>query len=672
MKKIYFLLLICFFVSGYSQESPTQAEVDNMMKKAQSIIDKNTDKDDDQYLTGFEDVDEEELLLKLPPKKTALLLAISKKALSKAELTAYITKLKIQLLQKSDAGKVKSANAAINTIGNQPDKLHIEAISTWYNGLQQEAAILLLEAAQKNPDDAILLNNLAAFLNMGGTPQIAIPILKNLLLSYPNNAMVLNNLGQSYANLGEADTALYYIGRCLKIAPMHASANHTAGVIEATKGNSTKAETHLTNAVKASPNPQSIAALKQLKPEKPISNFLKPRFKMPGDFNPLKYEFPKQIENLSETKIVQKMHEEFWNYLNELIMQYSALMEQEGENGEKILKQKIAAAQKNAFSSEASSFGIIRPFTATANIAIVHLIPDLAGQQIDVDRNKQIKEKEIAELKEKHKIDIESLNEEYQIQYDKLPYCGEGRCGGEELQKAFCKKKTDVTNSRLKELAALRRDIQTKLRMAALNKFELMGYWGYLAGANEAFAKQGYYSAIHEYLKDVQKAAVTQDLGYVCDMLPDVNAPEKIVKEEAVKSFCPYNITVGFVVGKIKLDCDKFSITGGEGIRFKYEKEFLSGSSSLSMGVGLGFDAGIGTSVSAGVSIEATEAIYIGFDKDNNITDAGLEVTARASIESISKGETLKVTERVELKGGYKMGVNSGLTFTGNAFKMLK
>ena len=748
-----YFLFILFVLNTISAKAQTEEEIQKMMKKAQSTIDKNKDKDHDQYLTGFEDVDEEELLLKLPPKKTALLAAIPKKILSKTELAAYITNLKTQLLQKMDANKVQAAKAAINTLGSQPDKLHMEAISTWYNGLQQEAGLLLLEAAQKKPGDGLLLNNLAAFLNLDGAPHKAIPILKNLLLTYPENAMVLNNLGQSYANLGEADTAMYYIERCLKVAPMHASANHTAGVIEANKGNSTnadthsflnlggapykalpilksllliypenamvmnnlgqsyanrgeadtamyyigrglkvahmhasanhtaalieankgnssKAETHFINAVKASPNPQSIAALKKLNPDKPISNFLKPKFKMPGDFNPLKYEFPKQLEDASREKIIQKQHEEFWNYLNELISLYSGMMDEEGEKGEKILRQKIAAVQKDPFTQSASSRALVRPFTRTATLAIINIQAELGAQDMDVYTYKQQLEKQIAERKEKYKKEMEVLDVEYRERYDKLPMCDEAHCGVDKLDNEFCEKRTRTTNIALKEMAVLRRDIQEKERIAALNKFELMGYWGYFAGANEAFARQGYYSAILEYLKAIQKAAVTQGLDYPCDPLPDVVAPEEKSKEEVAKVFCPFNITVAAGVVKLRLDCDKFSIQGGEGIRFKYEKEFSSGASSISIGVGLGFDVGIGTSVSTGFSAEATEAVYIGFDKENNITDAGLEVTARGSLES--KVETIKMTERLELKAGYKIGVNSGINFTGNAFKILK
>ncbi len=64
--------------------------------------------------------------------------------------------------------------------------------------------------------------------------------------------------------------------------------------------------------------------------------------------------------------------------------------------------------------------------------------------------------------------------------------------------------------------------------------------------------------------------------------------------------------------------------------------------------------------------------MYISFDKDNNVSDAGLEFTARVSEQVQVKGENTKVSERPsELKAGYKIGINSGINFTGNVFKML-
>lgn len=670
---ILFLLFLLFQTISIPVNAQTDAEAEKLMKKAQSIIDNNKSNDDDIYTTGFEDVDEEELLLKIPPKKARVLSAIPKKTLSKSELAAYILDLKNQLLKKIDPSRVQASKSALQTLGSQVDKIQIEAISTWYNGLQQEAMLLLLEATIKDPDDPLLLNNLAAFLNMGGAPQKAIPILQNLLLSFPENPLVLNNIAQSFANLGDADSAMKYINRCLKANPMHASANHTAGVIEAVKGNTDKAETHFTNALKSSQNSQTISSLKKLNPNSKLSNFLKPKFRMPGDFNPFKYQLPAQLEDVSQTKIVQKEHEDFINYLNELIMQYSALMDEEGESGEKILMQKIADVQKDPFSMSDREASLIRPFTKTANLAILHIIPDLASQQQDANNHKKLLEKQIEEIKEKHKKLMEALAADHNAQYEKLPFCGEGRCGGEKLRNEFCEKETKATNTALKEMAAIRRDIQEKLLIAAVNEFELMGYWGYLAGANEGFAKQAYYKAIHGFLGKVQNAAVTQDLPVPCIVLPEVEENKK-EQEKTANAFCPFNFTVGFIVGKIKLDCKKFTISGGEAIRFKYEKEFNSGASTISMGIGWGFDPpAIVPGLNAGVSGELTEAIYITFDKDNNISDGGFEFTARLSEEVKGAADNIKITDRVDIvKAGYKIGVISGLNFTGNSLMVLK
>src|SRR3954469_24354937 len=97
------LLLMGLMAAGYSfaQKQLSQTEIDKMVKDAQKQADammkdpqmKKMMKDYNQtYSTGFEDADEQDLLLKLPPKKTTILAALSKKPFSKTELAAYIGK----------------------------------------------------------------------------------------------------------------------------------------------------------------------------------------------------------------------------------------------------------------------------------------------------------------------------------------------------------------------------------------------------------------------------------------------------------------------------------------------------------------------------------------------------------------------------------------------------
>lgn len=79
----------------------------------------------------------------------------------------------------------------------------------------------------------------------------------------------------------------------------------------------------------------------------------------------------------------------------------------------------------------------------------------------------------------------------------------------------------------------------------------------------------------------------------------------------------------------------------------------------------------------AGGSIGVDESLFITFDKDNSITDLGLEFNAGASVEAGFKGggETIELNKGFiegSINAGYKIGVNSGINFSGNAIEMLK
>ncbi len=86
----------------------------------------------------------------------------------------------------------------------------------------------------------------------------------------------------------------------------------------------------------------------------------------------------------------------------------------------------------------------------------------------------------------------------------------------------------------------------------------------------------------------------------------------------------PIDLSIPFVVSKIELNCEKFMFSGGEGVAFKYEKDFGSKQSTISIGAGLQFEAGKAFGIFSGeVSASAEQSFYIVFNGDNNISDAG-------------------------------------------------
>lgn len=138
----------------------------------------------------------------------------------------------------------------------------------------------------------------------------------------------------------------------------------------------------------------------------------------------------------------------------------------------------------------------------------------------------------------------------------------------------------------------------------------------------------------------------------------NISVEKRIVEFNTdAKPVCPVNILLPSIVEKMSLDCTSFSIKGGEGLKLGYKKDFVSGQSTVSAGVGISYEAG---AMGMEASVNADESFYITFDKNGNPTDAGLKFDA---------GTKLKVGNISTSAGlGYTMGMNSGWNFTANAF----
>jgi Tfp pilus assembly protein PilF len=611
-------------------------------------------------------------VLKLPKKNTRLLQQLPKAVLSKTQLPLFVQNIKSQLQQKVSPSKLAAVKSALTKLSNEPAKLHSAAIATWYSGAQQEAMLLLLTAAEKKPDDALLLNNIAALLNMGGAPQKAIPILQSLLVTYPENPFVLNNLGQSFASLGERDTALYYLSRCLKVTPLHAAANHTAGIIATEKGNKSAAENYFTNELKATGSAQAAAALRNVSPQKSIANLLRPKVKMPDYFNPYKYHLPQQCENVLDVEKAKSEHEEFRNWLMKTREAYTMLRVREEELG----KQELMNAAKKYLANPKQEYSLLRnPFVICAIQMLSQLTMEAISEKEALNSFIEAKEKLIDQRLADYKIEFDKIEADYIASYPKARKNIEGDPTYPELERKRCHNHEESANRCLKDMAQLRRSIQEKQLHYATWFYENYAFWGYLAGPTKHVANAAFYKAAESYLDALKQAATTATLAPYCTEVPVVTAKDNEA-DKAASMNCPFNISIDIVIAKLQLDCERFQFSGGEGLRFNYEKEFETGNSTISIGAGFGFDFSRGAIVEAGGSIGAEQSFYISFDGNNQITDLGIQFNVGASLEAgFSAGNGVVQMDKgfidAGVNAGYSIGINSGINFTGNVFKML-
>jgi tetratricopeptide (TPR) repeat protein len=678
------LLLLSLSLQFILAQQPTQAELDKMMKQAQGQMKKyGNDSTVNSVMKGLQDqqkkvsdamknqpannkgVTNGSLYAdpsdygnvdnwKFPAKNTALLSSLPKKVFTKPELVSFLNDIYSQLSKKLPAGISSSVQSIAAKYNNDGNKMGDAAIVGWYTNYREESLLLIIKAAANSPDNGLLLNNCAAILNMGGIEQKAIPILKYILQSYPGSSMVLNNLGQAYAGLGETDTAMVYLGRCIKIEPENPEANNTAGQIEATKGNTEKAISYFEQSIKGAYNKPAELKLSKLKKSSSIVPFVRPRVKLPEYFNQFKYKFPAQCTSVDNATTVEAEYIAFRNTVSDQQVNYLRKLNAANINFSQNLPPG-RIVKKDEF--------IAQPFHELCSIMARDVLKAFSVDVVSYDK--------------KYYADIATLENEYQEKFQiikkdyverekaarKAGCCGEGNTSccvpdGEE-----CKALNALANQYLPKFAVITEDWQEKNMVVLKKYFDELLYWGYLefhpyGEAN--FLVQCFYPAITQYLGMLVKAGITRIIKPCIYEPPTSSSFDSIAIKEME---CPLDIVIPLLAGKIQLNCDKFSVSGGEGAVFSYERNFKTHQSTLSAGIGLTLEltAKAGP-VKAGVSATATETAFITFDGNNGIADFGLKNEAKVSAGATGVGKK-------EVSIGSTFGIHSGCNFNEGPFK---
>jgi tetratricopeptide (TPR) repeat protein len=673
-----FLLPLLFLISNVlAQKQLSEKELEQMAAQAEKMM------NDPRYKkamaeAGNNDSDEEEPE-RFPTPNPARMATVPSQPMNKGVMSSYLSNLYTAYKTKIPIAAVQAAQQAGIKLGNDPDKLGVAAVSNWYNGAPKEAILMSIMASMKNPENKMLLNNLGALLNMGGAPYHALPILKTLVSEFPNNPIFLNNLGQAFTGAGELDTAMYYFKRCIQESPHHPEANNTAGQIEASRGNTEAAAQYFENSLKGGFNDGASKGIDKLGSERSfqLSKFIKPPVDLPY-FNEYKYKLPRQCQTGAEAPTIRQEHEDFIQFVDAQSTIYHSLAIAESKAGEAKLEAKLQAALRTG-----KIPSLVNPLQVAAGKKLMYIGIGFQTEIAEHEERIKAKQAAIQSLLDLHEAKYQALTEEFAArkrQYD----CGEGRgsdCAAiERLNKEECQAKVAMSAGMQPQIAAAVVDKQSEELRFARREFEKMAYYSYLAAPNKEMANGEFYRVCSRYLNKLKTIAGKPIIvAGICAEQKEVAAIPESDKTKAMD--CPIDLSIPFAVGKIELNCEKFTFSAGEGVTFKYEKDFGSKQSTISIGAGLQLEAGKAFGIFSGeVGASAEQSFYIVFDGDNNISDAGLalqvEVSAGAEAGIETPGDIGKeyltkeiLDQKVEL--GYTLGVNSGWTFNDGAISSI-
>lgn len=678
MKKIFFLtFLFSVPLQFLNAQVPSQAEMDKLMKQTQELMKKyggdtmvnkalkNAEEQQKQIAGATKNSPNKPTVSsytdpgaygnvdnwKFPAKNKVLLASLPKKIFTKDELVSFLNDLYNVLSKKLPATTASSVQAMTAKYKNDGNKMGDVAMMGWYSSHPEESILLIVKAAAVNPDNELLLNNCAALLNLGGIEQKAIPILKYVLQSYPNNSMLLNNLGQAYAGLGELDTAMVYFGRCLRITPEHAEACGTAGFIEESKGHIEKAVEYFEKSIKSGFSKTVYLKLRKLKKGRNIANLIRPRIKLPEYFNQFKYDLPPQCLSTNNAVMAEAEHNAFRKMITQQTQKFGAMY------------QELAQKQTEKGMAIMNAGGIGRKLNPNEFMAQpFYELCQIMADQVLSDYKKELSEFHNKTLKV-FTSDMAAAENDYKQKYDEMMGAFALRCpSGEGASHAncatdeeICSAKNALANTYLPLFADITAAMQVKGKRIFRAYFDELVYWHYLSlnPINKDDFRMQFYYFIEQYLSTIGGICTTKIIK------PCIAKKATITKESnAIKEMdCPLNFGISFIIGSIELDCDKFSIEGGEVLIFKYERDFKTKESTLNVGIGVNIDLG------KGFDLGVHEYAFIKFDGNGRYSDGGIKMEAFVQATAGEFG--------VKSEVGYTLGIESGWNFNEGPFKNL-
>ncbi len=660
MKKTFILLLLLSLSVQFVLAQPTQVEIqkkmDEAMKKAEQFT---NDPNVKAAIEKAKQMSQQPVNVPvindsknnpskpdrriLPAKNSKLLSQLPKKILTNNQLSTYLQTLNTQLWQKIISSSADSARITASQFGNDGERLSGAAMVAWYKNDAEAAVLLAIKAATLSSDDNTSLNNCAALLSMAGLENKAIPVLHVLLQREPNSSTVLNNLGQAYTSMGEVDSAMFYFGRCIKIAPAHPEANNTAAIISMRKGQTEAAKKYCLQALKGGLSSEARKTYLHLFPRDDIYKLVDEKPFRSYPFNEHDFIFPEQCETIDNAVRINTK-------LKALATMYRAMNDklQKGYVAENMSKAQGLANKfgKNPMDNLdlANSETL---FTRRAEYAFAKITIPLSL--------------EIADLTTKHGTEVFKLESENRAKKDELyrnqsaesRACDQNNLCQTKVVAKYCRLYNELSNQYLPVFAVINRDYVKKLWRLHKEMFEAYSVYARVAIRPGTILKAAKEAERMSLILSPLINGVILDNGYkiiyrdlICGNMTDKEL-KRIEELEIKENYkCNLNVEIPLGVAKMTFSCDEFELEGGELIKAKFNKNFRSGQTTLYAGVGVG-------ATIPGFEASATQYVYVCFDKTNKPVDGGSQGELELDVKGVVKGDQ-KIILRTSVNTGVK------------------
>lgn len=542
-----------------------------------------------------DDEEENEPLVEIPEPDEEITGRIKAAQLTPAALPAVLTGIVTTVDKAMDEEARTEAARLINAYRGQSGALANAAAIAWVQGYPEQALRIAAEAARAAPDDANALNTLAALLVQAGYEPKAIPLLRHLAQKYPQDTSVHSNLAVAWLNLGEVEECRRIVLPLLGRAPGHGVANLCAGIIAESEGRHEVAHEHFRKATASNSSPLARSILRQRnQPHRAPRGFMgmlpKKEYFSPGAFEPVRAqrtlaEFPLKRAEKEAYDAELKKHED---------AQAQIIMEETVKIAQKVMQGGVDAAGPYAkldWDNHARSMNQI------------HEIRLEAAQKRLMARMLAIRELRVTYDRTRTPGGAE----------DPVPICVRRR---PVAQDALTKMSGEYDQLVAETLYVMRDVTNARLAVQRL-MLPPMAYRAAFAGNVSVYL--GYVRKLNSELPLMEDPCAGQTLekwpGY--ELVPPGEGE------------CPFSLEVDAVIAEFQMDCHKFGFSFKAGLAFSATKEFASGETTLTAGLGLEADLhDIG-------KVGGSAQMVMVWDRENALSFVGVESSAEAKLSGI-------------------------------------
>jgi len=695
------ILISCWFSgSVWAQETPSQAELDQMLKEMQGAM---QDMDPEAKaamdsmglvvpdlskiqsgMSGLSNANIQQMMQddasKVPvndPTRIALARSIT---LNEANLPDFIGQVQQGISQRLGSSTMKTVDdiyTLISQADNSATSVAHNASGLWMYGAVTPAVYIMGKACQADPEDCDNLNNYAAFLTMTGAEEAALPVLAYLNKKYPGNSTVLNNIGQAWFGLGDLRNAQAYLDSATTLFPGHSQANFTKALIEESKGNKTKAIDLAEKSLETGYSPAKERFIKDLGGKGSSSHI---RFSGGFADDPMGltgFIWPKYPMNLDESRELKPQWESFRALISEKMDELNIRMQKaEKEYMEALEKQtqemlhpktNIRLPEKVLFYSAKAQAKLDIADESESLAELNNYEAQLAGMD---ELQAQLRQAE--SMYEKNLLEVEA-NYGSKI--------GEGMTAADKAQ--YCSQHMQAANAYLKETNTILEKGQLRwIEYWQKATSKRLNYLQYTLMPTEAFEMEKLRAQI-TFLGLISGQQVNFEEVAFCKDVTELEVKQSGKLPDFDEMNCKVNSQMDYVIGTITITCKTMTTTiNGKIANLSITQDLqtdriLKGTADISISLAdfgktvksfTKFEKALGP-VKAEVSAKA--GAFIEFDEDQ-ITDFGLQASAGAGIktnidQSIKEEyNSLKDPELVKIAGvNARIGWNSGGSLEG-------